>query len=119
MKGPSLPPYEYRPHPYQGPSFEEVMDLRKRYLNPALLTYYQNPIMIVEGSRQYVYDEKGRRYLDAIRRHRHHQCRPLPSLCPEKGPGTDGNPAAHHHDLSAIRLSPNMPRCWPKSCREI
>jgi alanine-glyoxylate transaminase/(R)-3-amino-2-methylpropionate-pyruvate transaminase len=42
------------------------MALRKRYLNPALLTYYQNPIMIVEGSRQYVYDEKGRRYLDGI-----------------------------------------------------
>jgi alanine-glyoxylate transaminase/(R)-3-amino-2-methylpropionate-pyruvate transaminase len=42
------------------------MDLRKRYLTPALMTYYGNPIMIVEGSMQYLYDEKGRRYLDTF-----------------------------------------------------
>jgi alanine-glyoxylate transaminase/(R)-3-amino-2-methylpropionate-pyruvate transaminase len=42
------------------------MELRKRYLTPALMTYYKNPLMIVEGSMQYVYDEKGRRYLDAF-----------------------------------------------------
>ena len=40
--------------------------MRQRYLTPALLTYYKNPIMIIEGSMQYVYDEKGRRYLDGI-----------------------------------------------------
>jgi len=66
MKAPELPPYDHQPRPYSGPSFEEVMDLRKRYLTPALLTYYKSPIMIVEGSMQYVYDEKGRRYLDAF-----------------------------------------------------
>jgi alanine-glyoxylate transaminase/(R)-3-amino-2-methylpropionate-pyruvate transaminase len=66
MKIPKLPPYDHRPKAYVGPSFEEVMDLRKRYLTPALLTYYKKPIMIVEGSMQYVYDEKGRRYLDAF-----------------------------------------------------
>ena len=40
--------------------------MRKRHLTPALVTYYEKPIMIVEGSMQYVYDEKGRRYLDAL-----------------------------------------------------
>ena len=54
MKIPELPPYDHQPRPYHGPPFEEVMDLRKRYLTPSLMTYYKNPLMIVEGSMQYV-----------------------------------------------------------------
>ena len=61
-----LPSYDHSPKPYNGPTIEEVMDQRKRYLTPSLLTYYQKPIMVVEGSMQYVYDEQGRRYLDAF-----------------------------------------------------
>jgi alanine-glyoxylate transaminase / (R)-3-amino-2-methylpropionate-pyruvate transaminase len=66
MKEPQLPLYDHQPRPYTGPNYETVKDLRKRFLNPALMTYYHKPVMIVEGSRQYVYDEKGRRYLDAF-----------------------------------------------------
>lgn len=66
MKAPKMPNCHHQIKPYAGPSFEEVMDMRKRFLTPALVTYYKNPIMIVEGSMQYVYDEKGRRYLDAF-----------------------------------------------------
>lgn len=66
MNVPKLPPYDYQPKPYSGPTFEEVADMRKRFLSPALLTYYKNPIMLVEGSMQYLYDEKGRRYLDGF-----------------------------------------------------
>ena len=66
MKIPELPPYDHQPKPYHGPSSEQVMDMRKRYLTPSLMTYYKNPLMIVEGSMQYVWDEKGRRYLDAF-----------------------------------------------------
>jgi len=66
MKPPKLPEYDHQARHYSGPSFEEVMDMRKRYLTPALVTYYEKPVMIVEGSMQYVYDEKGRRYLDAL-----------------------------------------------------
>jgi alanine-glyoxylate transaminase/(R)-3-amino-2-methylpropionate-pyruvate transaminase len=65
-QAPQLPPYEHRPNAYTGPSIEEVGALRQRYLSPALLTYYKDPIMIVEGSMQYLYDEKGRRYLDGF-----------------------------------------------------
>jgi alanine-glyoxylate transaminase/(R)-3-amino-2-methylpropionate-pyruvate transaminase len=43
-----------------------VAALRKRYLSPALLTYYKKPLMIVEGSMQYLFDETGRRYLDGF-----------------------------------------------------
>jgi alanine-glyoxylate transaminase/(R)-3-amino-2-methylpropionate-pyruvate transaminase len=39
------------------------MALRKQYLSPGLFLYYKNPIMIVEGHMQYLWDEKGRRYL--------------------------------------------------------
>ncbi|MGI9537239.1 MAG: aminotransferase class III-fold pyridoxal phosphate-dependent enzyme [Desulfocapsaceae bacterium] len=63
---PQLPPTEHVPRPYQGPSYEEVEHLRQSYLTPALLTFYKKPLMIVEGSLQYLYDEKGRRYLDGI-----------------------------------------------------
>jgi alanine-glyoxylate transaminase/(R)-3-amino-2-methylpropionate-pyruvate transaminase len=63
---PEQPPYDHQPKPYSGPAFDEVMELRKRYLTPALLTYYQKPVMIVEGSMQYLYDEEGRRYLDGF-----------------------------------------------------
>lgn len=64
MSAPELPPFDHQPKPYDGPSFDEVMALRKKYLTPSLLTFYKNPMMIVEGKMQYVYDEKGKRYLD-------------------------------------------------------
>ena len=61
-----LPPCDHKPRPYVGPSFDEVTALRKRYLSPAIITYYQKPVMIVEGAMQYLYDETGRRYLDGF-----------------------------------------------------
>ncbi|MGQ0563412.1 MAG: aspartate aminotransferase family protein [Gemmatimonadota bacterium] len=52
------------PRPYSGPSREEVLSLRHQFVNPAVFTIYREPIMIVEGHMQYLYDETGRRYLD-------------------------------------------------------
>jgi alanine-glyoxylate transaminase/(R)-3-amino-2-methylpropionate-pyruvate transaminase len=66
MKAPALPPFDYRPQPYTGPSAEEVLRLRKEFLSPALFLYYQKPVMFVEGKGQYLFDEKGRRYLDGL-----------------------------------------------------
>ena len=63
---PTLPPFDHTPKAYDGPSYDEVKQMRQTYLTPALLTFYKEPIMIVEGSMQYLYDEKGRRYLDGI-----------------------------------------------------
>jgi alanine-glyoxylate transaminase / (R)-3-amino-2-methylpropionate-pyruvate transaminase len=63
---PQMPACDHQPRPYDGPTIEEVAALRQRYLSPALLTYYKQPLMIVEGSMQYLYDETGRRYLDGI-----------------------------------------------------
>jgi alanine-glyoxylate transaminase/(R)-3-amino-2-methylpropionate-pyruvate transaminase len=66
MKTPVLPPFDYQPQSYHGPSAEEVLKLRRAYLNPGLFLYYKNPLMLVEGKGQYLFDDKGRRYLDAL-----------------------------------------------------
>ena len=66
MKNPELPPFDHLPQPYAGPSAAEVLKLRREYLSPGLFHYYREPVMLVEGKGQYVFDEKGRRYLDAL-----------------------------------------------------
>ncbi len=61
-----IPEYNHSPTPYSGISRQQVIDLKSKYVNPVVGTYYQRPIMIVEGSMQYVFDETGKRYLDAF-----------------------------------------------------
>ncbi len=61
-----LPIIDYTPAKYDGPSKAEVLAIRQQYLSPGLIRYYQEPLMIVEGKMQYVWDETGRRYLDAF-----------------------------------------------------
>ena len=63
---PQLPPCSHVPQKYTGPSKAEVLAMRKEFCTPALVTYYKDPIMIVEGSMQYLFDETGRRYLDVF-----------------------------------------------------
>src|SRR3954467_9867840 len=66
LKSIPLPPTSHQPQPYTGPSAEDVLRLRKQYLNPGLFLYYKQPIMIVEGKMQYVWDHTGKRYLDGL-----------------------------------------------------
>jgi alanine-glyoxylate transaminase/(R)-3-amino-2-methylpropionate-pyruvate transaminase len=66
MKTPTLPPFDHQPKPYTGPSADEVLKLRREFLSPGLLLYYKQPIMLVEGKGQYVFDDTGRRYLDGL-----------------------------------------------------
>src|SRR2546423_1697107 len=66
MQMPVLPHFDYQPKPYAGPAADEVLRLRKQFLNPGIFLYYKNPIMLVEGKMQYVWDEHGKRYLDAL-----------------------------------------------------
>ena len=66
MKTPQLPPFDHTPRPYAGPSAGEVLNLRQQFLNPGIFLYYKKPLMLVEGRAQYVFDENGRRYLDAL-----------------------------------------------------
>jgi alanine-glyoxylate transaminase/(R)-3-amino-2-methylpropionate-pyruvate transaminase len=59
-----MPPCDHVPKPYNGPSREEVLAMRKKYTNPAIFTVYREPLMIVEGHMQWLFDETGKRYLD-------------------------------------------------------
>ena len=63
---PSLPACDHTPKPYSGPSRADVLDMRREFLTPALVTYYKEPVMIVEGHMQYLFDETGKRYLDGF-----------------------------------------------------
>lgn len=63
-RGVSMPPSDHSPRPYTGPSRAEVLAMRKQYANPAIFALYKDPLMIVEGHMQWLFDETGRRYLD-------------------------------------------------------
>src|SRR5882762_5738189 len=66
MKTPTLPPTTHTPIKYSGPSADEVLALRKQFMNPGIFLYYKKPLMVVEGSMQYVWDDSGKRYLDGL-----------------------------------------------------
>lgn len=59
-----MPACDYQPPVYDGPSKAEVLATRQQYCNPALFTYYKEPLMLVDGHMQYLFDETGVRYLD-------------------------------------------------------
>ena len=61
-----VPACEHQPAPYDGPDKEEVLRLRREYVNPGVVLYYKDPVCIVEGWMQYLWDERGKQYLDAI-----------------------------------------------------
>ena len=63
---PELPPCDYIPPAYEGPTKEEVIALRSKFLTPALVTYFREPLMLVDGHMQYLFDERGNRYLDGF-----------------------------------------------------
>jgi alanine-glyoxylate transaminase/(R)-3-amino-2-methylpropionate-pyruvate transaminase len=66
MNHPNLPQTAYTPKPYTGPAADEVLALRKQFLNPGIFLYYKKPIMLVEGRGQYIWDDTGKRYLDGL-----------------------------------------------------
>src|SRR5712664_2829870 len=66
VTGSTLPPTPHKPEPYTGPSADEVLALRKQFLNPGIFLYYKQPLMLVEGKMQYVWDHTGKRYLDGL-----------------------------------------------------
>ena len=63
---PRMPATGHRPRRYTGAPREEVLALRRRYGHPSLLTLYREPLMLVEGHMQWLFDETGRRYLDLL-----------------------------------------------------
>ena len=62
----SLPPINFKPSAYTGPSFEQVVNDRKKYMPNFYFHYYKTPLLISEGHMQYLFDHTGKRYLDLI-----------------------------------------------------
>ncbi|THU69546.1 hypothetical protein C4D60_Mb08t15550 [Musa balbisiana] len=63
---PIMPPFDYTPPPYHGPRTAEIVRKRSEFLSPSISYLYKNPLNIVDGKMQYLFDEDGRRYLDAF-----------------------------------------------------
>lgn len=47
-------------------SIDAILSARERHIGPSLSISYRQPLKIVRGYRQYLYDESGRPYLDAV-----------------------------------------------------
>jgi len=45
---------------------KEIGELRAKHLLPSTMTYFTEPINIVRGEMQYVYDDTGKKYLDGF-----------------------------------------------------
>ena len=50
----------------QKSTVSEAVRKHKEFLFPAVATYYQEPIALVKGEGEYVWDDQGNRYLDAF-----------------------------------------------------
>ena len=50
---------------------ESIYNLRKTHLSPSLSLSYNEPLNIVKGKGQYIYDSEGNRYLDAVNNIQH------------------------------------------------
>lgn len=46
-------------------SYDEAVSLKK-FMNPALELYYENPLMLSHGDKQFVFDVQGNKYLDLL-----------------------------------------------------
>ena len=52
-------------------SRRSIQKLRERHIAPSFSTSYDNPIQIVSGKGQYLYDSEGNEYLDAVNNIQH------------------------------------------------
>lgn len=113
-----LPVNEHEPAAYEGPSREEILALRREYLNPGIMTYYDDPICIVEGHLQYVWDEQGRQYLDAaggIVTVSVGHCHPrVTERLRTRSAGYATRPRS-----TCTRPSPSTPASWPSTCPRV
>ncbi len=50
---------------------KEIYHLRNKYLSPSLTLSYEEPLHIVRGEGQYLFDEKGNKFLDGINNIQH------------------------------------------------
>ncbi|XP_076169386.1 alanine--glyoxylate aminotransferase 2, mitochondrial [Ptiloglossa arizonensis] len=59
-----MPVCEYVPSTYTGINYEDVKRANESIVSPSLKPFYKQPLMIHEGRRQWLWDHRGKRYLD-------------------------------------------------------
>ncbi|MBI4055587.1 MAG: aspartate aminotransferase family protein [Elusimicrobia bacterium] len=50
----------------KGSSVEELLELRKKYILPSTPIYHARPFLVSRAERQYLFDENGKKHLDAF-----------------------------------------------------
>eukprot|EP00916_Digyalum_oweni_P001538 GHVL01002959.1.p1 GENE.GHVL01002959.1~~GHVL01002959.1.p1 ORF type:complete len:467 (+),score=94.84 GHVL01002959.1:10-1410(+) len=57
------PKFDHSVKKYTGPTRDEIEEMRAKF-HAKVALFYESPLTIVEGSMQYLFDEKGNRYVD-------------------------------------------------------
>ena len=92
---------------------KKILELRKQYLSPSLSLSYEDPIHIVRGEGQYLYDAEGLRYLDAVNNIQHvGHCHPkVVSAAMEQN--TLLNPTTRYLDETIVRYAKLLTKKLP------
>uniref|UniRef100_A0A0A9XCQ1 Alanine--glyoxylate aminotransferase 2, mitochondrial n=1 Tax=Lygus hesperus TaxID=30085 RepID=A0A0A9XCQ1_LYGHE len=64
MERPVMPSCDVEPVAYKGPDFNSVQKIKEDHIVPCIQTYYKEPLLIHQGHMQWLFDYKGKRYLD-------------------------------------------------------
>lgn len=59
-----MPPTDFVPRPYTGPSYQQVEQMKGVYMPPSITNAYKKPVLLTQGHMQWLYDNDGKRYLD-------------------------------------------------------
>jgi 4-aminobutyrate aminotransferase-like enzyme/Ser/Thr protein kinase RdoA (MazF antagonist) len=99
--------------PAQALSSEQILELRREHIGTSLSIAYQKPLHIVKGYKQYLYDDEGRAYLDAVNNVAHvGHCHPRVVKAAERQMRVlNTNTRYLHENITrfAERLSASMP----------
>lgn len=52
--------------PYHGKSYDEIRKDRAHIMPADAAHYYKEPVLAVQGHKEFVYDDKGKEYIDLI-----------------------------------------------------
>ena len=62
-----LPPCDFKPPSCNGTlSSDRLNEIRKNHVHPAIFHYYKTPLTLDQGHMQYLFDDKGQRYIDCL-----------------------------------------------------
>jgi 4-aminobutyrate aminotransferase-like enzyme len=91
----------------------EIVAIRRRHLGPNFSVSYSEPLKIVRGRGQYLYDDKGRRYLDLVNNVSHvGHCHPRVVAAAQRQTAELNTNTRYLHDNLAeyaLRLTATLP----------